>query len=53
MTLKELDSKIAKLEGGKMEARIGDIRQIRKIIFFLIKNDADARAVLERFLARK
>lgn len=32
MTLRTLASKIAKLEGKKSQARIGDIREILKII---------------------
>ena len=42
--VKELDTLIAKLEKGKKEVSIGNIREIRKIIDDLIKNDPAVKA---------
>jgi hypothetical protein len=39
MTLRGLASKIAKLEGKKSQARIGDIREILKIFFQIYSED--------------
>jgi hypothetical protein len=52
MTVQKLASEIAKREGGKSQARIGDIRQVLKIITeiygdFLAKEHAKDLAKLE------
>lgn len=41
MTLNQLASKIAKIEGKKSQARIGDIREILKIYFDLFLLDEE------------
>jgi hypothetical protein len=52
MTLKELDSMIAKLEGGKSSVKIGNIREIRKIIFGLIKTNPEVARLLFKELSK-
>lgn len=44
-TKKQLASKIAKLEGKKHQASIGDIREIVKIVFSLIKQEEGVRSL--------
>jgi hypothetical protein len=39
ITIKELDSLIAAIEGKKKQVSIGNVREIRKIIDILIKLD--------------
>lgn len=53
MTLKELDSLIAKLEGKKSEVSIGNIREIRKIICELIQNPEILALMLKAGLKKK
>lgn len=50
--LKDLDSAIANLEGGKSQVKMGDARQMRKLIFDLIKNNPEARALLFKYLGK-
>jgi hypothetical protein len=52
MTLKELDSLISKIEGGKARVSIGNVREIRKIIFNLIKTNPEARKLLFKELSK-
>ena len=47
MNFKELASKIAKAEGKKSEAKIGDIREILKLFFDIIAEEATQEEVLE------
>lgn len=47
MTLNQIASKIAKLEGKKSQARIGDIREILKI---LVDNNVNTNLPEESFL---
>ena len=42
MTLNKLASQIAKIEGKKSQSRIGDIREILKIIQNMIKDEVIA-----------
>lgn len=51
MTIANLDSKLAKMEAGKTESKIGDIRAHRKNLFKLIKTDARVRKLLYKYLA--
>lgn len=46
MTLKQLASQIAKLEGKKSQARIGDIRELLAILSDLMTKDSEASAAL-------
>ena len=48
MGMKELASKIAKLEGKKTQARIGEVREILSILCDLIwsENEADSSATI-------
>jgi hypothetical protein len=50
MTLNRLASEIAKREGKKSQARIGDIREILKIVTSDIQF---AAAILDLYLAKK
>ena len=52
LTLKDLDSLIAISEKGLSEANIGDIRQVRKIIFNLIKSDENVRKLFYKIMAK-
>ena len=53
-TLKELDSAIAKLEGKRHNASIGDVREIRRLIgSILAKLPEEERAALLKKLVRK
>jgi len=45
-SIRELASKVAKLEGKKSETSIGNIREILKIVSDLIAQDASALHVL-------
>lgn len=49
MTIKTLASKIAKLEGKKSEARIGDIREILGILSDVFYEDFNSRTYLALF----
>jgi hypothetical protein len=51
--LPQLDSLISEIEGGKSRVKIGDIREVRKIIVNLIKNNPSVREVLNKDLAKK
>lgn len=52
LTLANLDSIIAEYEAGRSQARIGDVRQIRKILFQLIKTNEDVRILLEKYIRK-
>lgn len=49
----ELDSYVSNLESGKSRVAIGDIREIRKIIFDLLKTNPTALALLMKHTVRK
>jgi 3-deoxy-D-manno-octulosonic-acid transferase len=46
MTLKELASKIAKTEGKKHQASIGDVREVISLLRKLIKEDPSVLSLL-------
>lgn len=48
----QLDSLISEIEGGKSRVSIGDIREVRKILVNLIKNNRSVREVLNKNLLK-
>jgi hypothetical protein len=53
MTLKELASAIAKREGKKSQVKIGDIREILRIIADLMVEDPEVMVVLVRYANKR
>jgi len=52
LTPKQFDSIIAKKEGKKHQASVGDVREIRKLIFDEIKSNPRALKYLMKELAK-
>lgn len=53
MTLRELASAIAKAEGGKVAVRVGDVREILRIIADLAVEDPEVIVTLVRYANKR
>lgn len=53
MTLSKLASEIAKREGKKSQARIGDIREILKNVFDVFAENVDAFDLMDREIGKR